>query len=139
MAPQKPTVRGVLGSSFRCYFCCWPVSIPFHCVQLHCQAIATFLETECNDHQQVNQASAHSQICLLLHAGAAARLLHRLEGGAAAGAPHPAAAAPPAAPAVDAAGRQRSRAHLAKAVTANARLGMSSEQAAAAAQVNGFC
>lgn len=67
--------------------------------------------------------------------GTAAPLLQRLEGGAAAAASHPAAAAPAAASGVDEAARQRSRAHLAKALTANARLGLDARQAAAAAQV----
>jgi regulator of protease activity HflC (stomatin/prohibitin superfamily) len=64
----------------------------------------------------------------------AARLLQRLEGGAAA---HPAAAAP-AAPAVDEAARKRSRVHLEKVLAANGRLVLGPHQAAAAAQVCGF-
>jgi regulator of protease activity HflC (stomatin/prohibitin superfamily) len=71
------------------------------------------------------------QIALMLPSGTAARLLQRLEGGAAA---HPAAAAP-AAPAVDDAARQRSRAHLQKALVANAKLRLAPHQAAVAAQV----
>ena len=67
----------------------------------------------------------------VLSPGTAARLLQRLEGGAAA---HPAAATP-AAPAVDDAVRQRSRTHLQKALAANTRLGLQQQQMAAAAQV----
>ena len=67
--------------------------------------------------------------------GTAARLLQRLEGGAAA---HPAAAAT-SAPAVDDAARQRSRAHLEKALVANAKLRLAPHQAAAATQVCALC
>ena len=67
----------------------------------------------------------------VMPSGTAARLLQRLEGGAAA---HPAAAAP-AAPAVDKAARQRSRAHLEKALATHSRLNLAHHQAAAAAQV----
>lgn len=70
-------------------------------------------------------------ITVVLPSGTAARLLQRLEGGAAA---HPAAAAP-AAPAVDDAARQRSRAHLQKVLAGNAKLRLAPHQAAAAAQV----